>query len=203
VVGTGTAGRADHGAWPRTPRSTVNQTDITVVGNVVDTPRRNRLSNGSVTNFRMASTARRFDPEAKDFVDSSTLWIDVACWGELGGNVSRSVSKGDPVIVRGVIYTDSWESEAGRRSASKIKAVAVGLNLARGHADFHKQARTTPTIGAPAAEDEPDGSPDAGAEESFDDFSDRSTDYVGASAALYPATADDLVAERAPEPTLT
>jgi hypothetical protein len=44
--------------------------------------------------------------------------------------------------------------------------------------------------------------PDAG-EEPFDELADRSTDYVEASAALYPTTADDLVAERAPEPTLT
>ena len=180
----------------------MNDTDITVIGNVVDTPRRNRLSNGSVTNFRMASTARRFDPEANDFVDSSTFWIDVACWGELGGNVSRSVSKGDPVIVRGFISTDTWESEAGRRSASKIRAVAVGFNLARGHADFHKQARGASGNGAPAVEEVLDGGPTEG-EEAIDEFSGRSTDYVGVSAALYPTTADDLVAERAPEPTLT
>lgn len=178
----------------------MNETDITVVGNVVDTPRRNRLSSGSVTNFRMASTARRFDPETKDFVDSSTFWIDVACWGELGGNVSRSVSKGDPVIVRGWISTDSWETEAGRRSASKVKAVAVGLNLARGHADFHKQPRSAPATAAP--EELLDGPPDPG-EGALDDFDARPTDYVGESAALYPRTADDLVAERAPEPTLT
>ena len=180
----------------------MNETDITVVGNVVDTPRRNRLSNGSVTNFRMASTARRFDPEAKDFVDSSTFWIDVACWGELGGNVSRSVSKGDPVVVRGFISTDTWETETGRRSAAKVKAVAVGLNLARGHADFHKQGRTHPATGAPATEEPLDGSPEPG-EDPFDDLTGRSTDYEEASAALRQVTADDLESERAPEPTLT
>ena len=181
----------------------MNDTDITIVGNVVDTPRRNRLPNGSVTNFRMASTARRYDPETRDFVDSSTFWIDVACWGELGGNVSRSVSKGDPVIVRGFISTDSWETETGRRSAPKVKAVAVGLNLTRGHADFHRQVRSAPATGAPAAEEPLDGPPDPGEEASLDELADRSTDYVGGSAALYPSTADDLVAERAPEPTLT
>ncbi len=180
----------------------MNDTDITIVGNVVDTPRRNRLSNGSVTNFRMASTARRFDPETKDFVDSSTFWIDVACWGELGGNVARSVSKGDPVIVRGFISTDSWETEAGRRSASKVKAVAVGLNLARGHADFHKAVRAAPSAGVPAPEEALDGPPEPG-EDAIDDLAGRSTDYEDVSAALYPTPADDLVAERAPEPTLT
>jgi single-strand DNA-binding protein len=36
----------------------VNDTEVTVVGNVVDSPRRVRLENSAVTNFRMASTAR-------------------------------------------------------------------------------------------------------------------------------------------------
>ena len=180
----------------------MNDTDITIVGNVVDTPRRNRLSNGSVTNFRMASTARRFDPETRDFVDSSTFWIDVACWGELGGNVARSVSKGDPVIVRGAISTDTWETETGRRSAPKVKAVAVGLNLARGHADFHKAVRAAPAAGAPGSEDAPGGRSHP-EEDALDGLAGRSTDYEDVSAALYPTTADDLVAERAPEPTLT
>ena len=178
------------------------ETTITVIGNVADVPRRNRSVNGPVTNFRIASTARRFDQETNDFVDSSTLWMDVACWGELGGNVARSVSKGDPVIVRGSIATDTWETEAGRRSATKLKAVAVGLNLARGHVDFHKQVRGTPAAGTPAPGEPFDVSGEPG-EDPFDDLSGRSTDYQEGPAALHQTTADDLVAGRAPEPTLT
>jgi single-strand DNA-binding protein len=136
----------------------VDETPITVVGNVVDVPRRNRLATGSVTNFRMASTARRFDEQARGFIDSSTLWIDVACWGELGGNVARSVSKGDPVVVVGTIATDSWDTEAGRRSATRIRASSVGLNLARGHA-VHKQPRTQ--ADAPASPEPPGEGPPA------------------------------------------
>ena len=37
----------------------MNDTIVTVVGNVVDSPRRVALANGAVTNFRMAATARR------------------------------------------------------------------------------------------------------------------------------------------------
>ena len=37
----------------------MNDTYVTVVGNVVDSPRLVRLDNGAVTNFRMASTAHR------------------------------------------------------------------------------------------------------------------------------------------------
>jgi single-strand DNA-binding protein len=116
----------------------VNDTMITVVGNVVDSPRLVRTQTGSVTNFRLASTARRYDAQAQQYVDGSTLWIDVECWGELSGHVSGSVSKGDPVIVRGEISTHSWQSDDGRRSKPQIRARAVGHNLAKGTALFTK-----------------------------------------------------------------
>lgn len=123
----------------------MNDTEVTVVGNVVDSPRRVRLENSAVTNFRMAATARRYDSGRQEFVDAGTLWVDVEAWGELGGNVARSVSKGDPVIVRGTLTTRSWETENGRRSAPQIKANAVGPNLSRGWADFHRPARPAQT----------------------------------------------------------
>jgi single-strand DNA-binding protein len=116
----------------------VNDTLVTVVGNVVDSPRRVSLDNGAVTNFRMASTARRFDSRTNEFVDAGTFWVDVECWNGLSGNVSASVSKGDPVIVRGALTTHSWESENGRRSTPRIRAFAVGPNLARGTSVFKR-----------------------------------------------------------------
>src|SRR5919112_3068602 len=107
-----------------------------VVGNVVDSPRRANAATGPVTNFRMASTARRYDARTEQFVDSGTFWVDVECWNTLGGNVSASVSKGDPVIVHGALTTHSWESDAGPRSKPRIKAFAVGHSLGKGRALF-------------------------------------------------------------------
>jgi len=168
----------------------VNDTLVTVVGNVVDTPRRYRPENGSpVTNFRLASTARRYDTRSQEFVDAGTFWIDVECWNDLSGNVSGSVSKGDPVIVHGALTTHSWESEGGRRSLPRIKATAVGPNLARGTAAFVR--------GRPAR------AADAGAEGSLPGTSEdpfpgdpglpvHGRDYVGADEALHETTADDL-----------
>ncbi|WP_241037561.1 single-stranded DNA-binding protein [Blastococcus litoris] len=123
---------------------------VTFTGNVVNSPSRNRTQNGSVTNFRLASTERRFDTGSQTWVDGSSFFVDVECWGELGGNVSHSVSKGDPVVVVGTIRTHSWDSEEGRRSRPQIKAEAVGPNLARGTAEFRRPARA-----AAAASDEP------------------------------------------------
>ena len=138
----------------------MNDTLVTVVGNVVDSPRRVSLDNGAVTNFRMASTARRFDSRTNEFVDAGTFWVDVECWNGLSGNVSASVSKGDPVIVRGALTTHSWESENGRRSTPRIRAFAVGPNLARGTSVFKRDKVVRP--GDPAEGTGSAASPAAG-----------------------------------------
>jgi single-strand DNA-binding protein len=170
----------------------VNDTTVTVVGNVVDSPRRVSLDSGAVTNFRMASTARRYDGATQQFVDSGTLWVDVECWGALSGHVAASISKGDPVIVHGALTTHSWESESGPRSKPRIKAFAIGPNLARGTADFKRDrpaARSTEvvdrTTGEVTTERQDEGFPDSPTE------LERGRDYVGEDTALDRMDADD------------
>src|SRR3712207_2679482 len=90
----------------------------------------------------MAATERRFDSGTQDWIDGHSFFVDVECWGELGGNVSHSISKGDPVVVVGNIRTHEWESEQGRRSRPQIRAEAVAPNLARGTAEFKKTQRS-------------------------------------------------------------
>jgi single-strand DNA-binding protein len=198
----------------------VNDTMITVVGNVVDSPRRARVRDGAVTNFRMASTARRYDAATGQFVDTSTLWIDVECWNDLSSNVSGSISKGDPVIVHGWIRTHEWDSDNGKRSRPQIRATAVGHNLSRGMATFTKRQVARPVAADEQPDDDavpgdladeafvdgvdpltgelldgPDGrSPDAAADEA--EAIVRGRDYVTGEEALDGKTAD----ERSPEP---
>jgi single-strand DNA-binding protein len=147
----------------------VNDTIVTVVGNVVDSPRRVALANGAVTNFRLASTARRYDAAKEQFVDASTFWVDVECWNSLSGNVSASISKGDPVIVHGALSTHSWESESGPRSKPRIRAFAVGHSLSKGRALFTRDrsnrspeptdAHANGLVSPPAEEGSDDGFP--------------------------------------------
>ncbi len=171
----------------------MSATEITVIGNVVTAPSRVRTQNGSVTNFRLASTERRYDSATQGFVDGATFFVDVECWGELSGNVSHSISKGDPVIVRGVLRTHEWESEHGRRTRPVVKAEAVGLNLNRGTAEFRRTQR--PSVAAPpehelSAAQEPAG--------------DR--DYPAGERALYELDHDqsgaDAPLDAQPEPAL-
>ena len=175
----------------------MNDTIVTVVGNVVDSPRRVRLDTGSVTNFRMASTARRFDTKSQEFVDSGTFWVDIECWNDLGANVSSSVSKGDPVIVQGALTTHSWETENGKRSNPRIKAQAVGPNLARGSAEF-RRTRTLRTTD-PATEVSGPADEQGGGDEGFAGFPGHlvaGEHYVGADDVLEGVAVED----REPEP---
>ena len=177
----------------------MNDTFVTVIGNVVDSPRRVSLDNGAVTNFRMASTARRYDTVKQEFVDAATFWVDVECWNGLSGNVSASVSKGDPVIVRGTLTTRSWESEHGRRSAPQIKAIAVGHNLQRGWADFHRPTRAVPAVeeAAPPVPTEPTAADEALAHELTEERASEQ-EYAGGAGALYVLDTENSL----PEPAL-
>ena len=59
----------------------MNDTVITVVGNLVDEPRMRVTKNGhSVANFRIASTSRRYDAEQSTWIDNATLFVTVTCW---------------------------------------------------------------------------------------------------------------------------
>jgi single stranded DNA-binding protein len=169
----------------------VSATEITVIGNVVNSPSRKRTQNGSVTNFRVAATERRFDSATQDWVDGHSFFVDVECWGELGGNVSHSISKGDAVVVVGAIRTHEWDSEQGRRSRPQIKAEAVAPNLARGVADFRRTPRA-----AAAASDESAQSADASAGRDELEGLIEGRDYVGTDQTLNPVDSDEL----SPEP---
>ena len=174
----------------------MNDTIVTVVGNVVDSPRRVSLENGAVTNFRMASTARRYDARTEQFVDSGTFWVDVECWNTLGGNVSASVSKGDPVVVHGSLTTHSWESETGPRSKPRIKAFAVSHNLAKGRALFTRDKSGRTAEPADAHVGEGSAAPDESMPAQFEDLH-AGRDYVGDDGTPHNVNVADLSAEPA------
>jgi len=120
----------------------MNETTVTIVGNLVDDPRMRTTDTGiEVTSFRIASTARRFDRETARWVDAGSLYLGVTCWRALGVNVVASIGKGDPVVVHGRLFTRQYERDGQVRSAYELDAAAVGPDLARGTATFQRVAR--------------------------------------------------------------
>lgn len=137
----------------------MNETLLTVVGNVVDAPSRRALESGvSVTTFRVASTNRRFDKGEQRWTDGDPLYLRVTCWRQLADNTARSLSKGDPVMVTGRLFTRLYEVDGQRRASYELEASAVGLDLNRGTADFH---RVSSRPGATVAELDDEGLPAA------------------------------------------
>ena len=115
----------------------MNDTLITIVGNVVDTPRKRQTKNGHVvTNFRIASTSRRFDREQEKFIDNATLFVNVTCWRQMGVNVDQSLTKGQPVIVYGRYTMREYTVDEQVRTSYELEAVAVGHDLSRGTSRF-------------------------------------------------------------------
>ncbi|MEI4273891.1 single-stranded DNA-binding protein [Klenkia sp. LSe6-5] len=119
----------------------MNDTPLTIVGNLVEDPRSTATANGRVVKFRLASSSRRFDPQQQAWVPKNDIFIGIDCWGQLADNVMVSLHKGDPVVVQGELRLDEWDTDEGRRSAFKVKAYAVGPDLAKGRAAFERTTR--------------------------------------------------------------
>ena len=58
----------------------MNETFVTVVGNLVDDPKLRTIEAGQdVAGFRVASTSRRFDRESQSWIESGQLFLAVSC----------------------------------------------------------------------------------------------------------------------------
>jgi single-strand DNA-binding protein len=132
------------------------ETNIVIVGNVLTAPEWRRTANSQalVTNFRVASTARRFDRETGRWVDGNHLRVRVNCWRRLAEGVAASIAVGDPVIVVGRLHTRDWtDTEGNPRTSYEMEAVAVGHDLARGKSQFFRNRPSSVTSDADAPHD--------------------------------------------------
>ncbi|WP_328466206.1 single-stranded DNA-binding protein [Actinoplanes sp. NBC_00393] len=117
------------------------ETNIVVVGNVLTAPewRRINTDNSLVANFKIASTARRFDREAGRWVDGNSMRVRVTAWRRLAEGVASSVTVGDPVIVYGRIFTRDWvDDDKNHRVSYEMEAFSIGHDLSRGKSRFYR-----------------------------------------------------------------
>jgi single-strand DNA-binding protein len=126
----------------------MNETTMTIVGNVLTEPECRRLEGSQqlVTNFRVAATSRRYDRHQERWVDGDTLRLRVNCWRQLAENVMRCVRVGDPVIVTGRLSSRNWETEDHvKRVTYELEAASVGHDLVRGRSKFARVKANTMT----------------------------------------------------------
>lgn len=105
---------------------------MTVIGNVVKEPDRRRTAAGDVVSFRLASTTRYWSAEEQAWRDGGSVFLTVSCWKRLVAGVGASVMRGSPVIAHGPVRLREYTTADGqRRSDLEMRAVSVGLDLAR------------------------------------------------------------------------
>lgn len=130
----------------------MNETMVTVVGNVATTPVFREVPSGALTRFRLAVTARRWDREKQLWLDGHTNFFTVLAWRGLAHNLSSSLSVGDPVVVHGRLRVREEERGGQHWTSVDIDAVAVGHDMTRGTSAFRRvRGSTEETRGAAAA----------------------------------------------------
>jgi single-strand DNA-binding protein len=107
------------------------ETPFAVVGNIVNDPVRRHVGDQEVIKFRVASNSRRRTADGT-WEAGNSLFVTVNCWGRLVTGVGAALTKGDPVVVVGHVYTSEYDDREGnRRSSVEVRAISVGPDLAR------------------------------------------------------------------------
>ena len=121
----------------------MNETSVTLVGNLVDDPRaadhRGRRGRGRIPGRLPPPGAGTGPPAGGRTADRCSS--SVTCWRDLAGNAVASLRKGDPVVVTGRLSTRTYEKDGQTRSTCELEAVAIGPDLARGTAVFRRSPR--------------------------------------------------------------
>jgi single-strand DNA-binding protein len=114
---------------------------ITATGNVVNEPVYFEATEAkpAMVSFRLASTPSHFSRKDKEWVNGTTSWFDVNAFGALAKHATKSLKKGDPVVVSGTLRTREWETEDGSQGSSAlIRAASLGHDLLRGTSTFKR-----------------------------------------------------------------
>ena len=120
----------------------MNETRITVHGNVVTEPVERHGRNGSIfTTFRVATTPYRRTADGR-FVDGDTSFYSVIAFNALAANAASALRKGQPVIVEGNLSIKQYVGNDGQpRTSPEIDADHVGHDLSWGRASFERVSR--------------------------------------------------------------
>ncbi len=131
---------------------------ITLTGLVATTPRHLVTSEGlPITSFRLASTARRYDRAAQEWVDGDTNWYTITAFRALAINVVGSVAKGQRIVLTGQLRVRDWESGERTGTTVEVDTDAIGHDLSWGTSVF------TRSVGLPPQDKplDPGANPDA------------------------------------------
>jgi single-strand DNA-binding protein len=115
----------------------MKEQQIVVTGLVATTPRHLVTQDGlPITSFRLASAVSKFDRTLGKYVESETNWFTITSYRGLAVNTATSVSKGDRVIVSGVLRVRDWDNGERAGTSVEIDASSIGHDLVWGQSTY-------------------------------------------------------------------
>lgn len=118
----------------------INETKVTVTGNVTRTPEV-KFRNSDGRPFVVVAVAvnnRRFDADQNKWIETGTTYYDIICRNGLAGNAVASLDVGVPVIAHGKFRVHEWSTETVRGARPNIVADSIGVDLTWGTAQYAK-----------------------------------------------------------------
>jgi len=109
------------------------QTTITITGNLTHEPDLKLFEKSGTSKARLrVAASRRYQANENEWKEADLLYINIDVWGPLAINCKKSLTRGMPVIVTGVLHTEFWEDKQGNpRQSNLVRATAVGVDLNR------------------------------------------------------------------------
>ena len=107
------------------------QTTITITGNLTHEPDLKLFEKSGTSKARLrVAASRRYQAAENEWKEADLLYINVDVWGPLAINCKKSLTRGMPVIVTGVLHTEFWDDKQGNpRQSNLVRATAVGVDL--------------------------------------------------------------------------
>jgi len=103
---------------------------VTAIGNLTADPElRFTPSGAAVANFTVASTPRRLNKDTQQWEDGAPVFLRCSVWRQAAENVAESFTRGDRVVVTGVLRQRSYETKEGeKRTVMEVEADEVAAS---------------------------------------------------------------------------
>ena len=105
---------------------------IIIVGNLTQDPELRFTTTGkAVASLRVACSERKKDP-AGQWVDGDKVFLNVNVWNDTAENTTKTVVKGDTVVITGKFKQRSYTAKDGtEKTVFEVEADSVGAELRR------------------------------------------------------------------------
>lgn len=128
-------------------------TNVTLTGTLGRDPELRFTKQGkAVVTLSVVTSKSVLDEATNKWMNEEETWWRVTAWDKLAENVAETLLKGDPVIVVGRAFMDSYDGKDGeKRQSLAVNAYTVALELKRRSASVNRVKRES-APSAPAAD---------------------------------------------------